>query len=114
MTAPARMRYETFTLGGEEVGDGVVHLRSRLPEVIALGIDSAREFMNSTPPLGGPHATWVIDAGGGGLPSTLVVETPECSFQYTVAGVKRDVAGWYFVMRRTYVSDTYHAWVETL
>lgn len=113
MTAPARMRYETFTLGGEEVGDGVVHLRSRLPEVIALGIDSAREFMNSTPPLGGPHATWV-GVTAKGKPAQLVVETPECSFAYTVHDVKRDVAGWYFVMRRTYVSDTYHAWVETL
>lgn len=111
MTAPARMRYETFTLGGEEVGDGVVHLRSRLPEVIALGIDSAREFMNSTPPLGGPHATWVAT---GTKPAQLVVETPECSFAYTFHDLKRDVAGWYFVMRRTYVSDTYHAWVETL
>lgn len=113
MIAPARMRYETFTLGGAEVGDGVVHLRSRLPEVIALGIDSAREFMNRTPPLGGPHATWV-GVTAKGKPAQLVVETPECSFQYTVAGVKRDVAGWYFVMRRTYISDTYHAWVETL
>ena len=111
MTArPERLRYGTFTLGSD-TADGVVHLRSQLPEVIAVGIDTALEFQHHTPPLGGQHATWVA---GITEPAQLVVETPECAFTYQVIGIKADSAGWYFLMKRTYVSDAYHAWVETL
>lgn len=114
MTSPERMRYGTFVLGGEgEHGleGNPVHLRSRLPEIIAMGTDSAREFMDRVPPLGGPHAEWVVDALN---PAKLVVETPECSFVYQVVALKTDSAGWYFIMRRAYVSEAYSAWVETL
>lgn len=110
MSSPERLRFETFNLGSDEVG-GVVHLRSRLPEVIAVGTDAALEFMHHTPPMGGDHASWINDAT---KPAQLVIETPECMFAYQVAGLKTDSAGWYFVMRRVWVSETYSAWVETL
>lgn len=105
MARPTRTRYGTFTLGGAELGDGVVHLRSDLPEVVAIGMDALVEFMKAVPPLGGPHAEWQA-----GL-KRLHVVTPECEFTYEHLNTLQDSDGWYFLFRLVWTSDTYQAFL---
>lgn len=108
MPRPARTRYGTFTLGGAELGDGIVHLRSSLPEVVAIGMDALVEIMNGTPPLGGPHAEMNMHT------KRLHVVTPECEFTYEHLRTEQDAEGWYFLFRLVYTSSAYAAWVRTL
>jgi hypothetical protein len=107
---PARTRYGTFSLGSEQIG-GLVHLRSALPEVIALGIDAWMEILRGEWPLGGPHAELQAAIDG---PTRLHVVTPECEFTYEVMSRELDSAGPYALMRRVFVSTAYHAFAESL
>jgi hypothetical protein len=107
MANEARLKYGTFTLGGAELGDGVVHLRSDLPEVVAIGMDALVEFMRAIPPLGGPHAEWNMPA------KRLHVVTPECQFTYEHLRTERDTAGWYFLFRLVYTSDGYQEFLAS-
>ena len=98
-----RRRYGTFQLGNNGTGDGVVHLKSSLPEVVAIGIDAWQEFRTGISGpylLGGPHA----EITGKGR---LHVVTPEAEFTYQVFETCQDAAGWYFLARLTYTSDKY-------
>lgn len=117
---PERLRYGTFNLRLDP--EGVTHLEGELPEVIALGANAALDFHNGTPPLGGPHAEWrsgsdpVTVTGPSGLPelvgatkyARLHVTTPEAEFTYQAFGAKQDSEGWYFLMRLTFTSKSYH------
>lgn len=104
---PERLRYGTFDLGSETPG-GIVHLRSALPEIVAIGMDAMLEMIKGVWPLGGPHCEW--------NPQTLRLHivTPECEFTYAHASTERDSAGCYFLFRRVYVSTAYHAFAEAL
>lgn len=104
---PDRTKYGTFSLGSETPG-GVVHLRSELPELIALGKDAFVEIENGVWPLGGPHAE--IDT----VRHQLHFTTPECRFSYQAGRRLRDSAGWYMVMRLVYVSPEYDLFLEQL
>lgn len=98
-----RRRYGTFNLGSNGTDDGVVHLRSRLPEVVAIGIDAWQEFrtgLSGPGRLGGPHAE--ITAKG-----RLHVVTPEAEFTYQVFETCQDSNGWFFLARLVYTSDKY-------
>jgi hypothetical protein len=101
LSRPARTRYGTFTLGGAELGDGIVHLRSDLPEVVAIGHDALVEFMKQIPPLGGPHAEMNMTT------KRLHVVTPEAEFTYEHIQPERDSEGWYFLFRLVWTSSTY-------
>jgi hypothetical protein len=100
MADPARLRYGTFDLGSPEVG-GVVHLRSDLPEVVAIGMDALVEIIRGEWPLGGPHAEMNMAT------KRLHVVTPECEFTYEHIRAEYDSAGWYFLFRLVYTSSTY-------
>lgn len=106
---PERMRWPTITLRGD--AQGIVHLESELPEVIAMGIEAVLEFKDGKFPLGGPHAEF--------KPATafqvarLHVVTPECEFTYEFLDQRDDKAGRYYLLRRTYVSSGYAAWVNS-
>lgn len=110
MARPARLRYGTFSLGSDELG-GVVHLRSALPEVIALGHDAWMEIYRGIWPLGGPHAELQARLNQA---TRLHVVTPECEFTYEVMKLERDSAGMYVLMRRVFVSTSYAAFAEAL
>lgn len=98
-----RHRYGTFVLGEDGTGDGVMHLKSPLPEVIAIGIDAWQEFrtgLSGPGMLGGPHAE--VTARG-----RLHVVTPEAEFTYQVFETCQDSNGWYFLARLIYTSAAY-------
>lgn len=107
---PERCKYPTITLRGD--AQNIVHLESVLPEVIAMGIEAVQEFQQGKFPLGGPHAELIPSDCGRG-PARLHVVTPECEFTYEFQERKRDVAGRYYLLKRTYVSSGYAAWVST-
>lgn len=110
MANEARLKYGAFTLGGPELG-GIVHLRSELPELIALGTDAWLEFRQGIPPLGGPHAITIKPVFG--MPAALEVTTPECAFRYELVRMEADTAGRFLVMQRTYVSPSYQQFLES-
>lgn len=100
-----RTRYGGFELGAGP--DGIVHLKSRLPEVVAIGDDVLVDFIRGELP-GGPHATMNTTT------RMLHIVTPECEFTYECLHPERDVHGWFFLFKRVYVSSAYPAWLETL
>jgi hypothetical protein len=98
-----RRQYGTFQLGDDGTGDGVIHLKSSLPEVVAIGIEAWQEFrtgISGPGRLGGPHAD--ITAKG-----RLHIVTPECGFTYQVFATCSDTDGWYFLARLEYTSSKY-------
>lgn len=98
-----RRRYGTFSIGGDGSDDGIVHLKSELPEVVAIGIDAWQEFrtgLSGPGALGGPHAE--VTAKG-----RLHIVTPECEFTYQVFETCQDSNGWYFLARLEYTSSKY-------
>lgn len=105
MTRPARLKYATFTLRGD--AQGIVHLDSELPEVVAIGMDVIVDFIRKTPPLGGEHAE--MNTGT----RLLHIDTPECSFTYECIRPEYDTEGWFFLFKRVYVSSAYAGWVAT-
>lgn len=107
MSGEARLKYGTFTLGGAELGDGVVHLRSPLPEVVAIGMDALVEFIKGVPPLGGPHAEMSA------VTKRLTVTTPEATFAYEHIRPERDSAGWYFLFKLVETSDGYQEFLAS-
>jgi hypothetical protein len=109
---PERLRYGTFDLGSETPG-GIVHLRSALPEIVAIGHDALMEMRMGVWPLGGPHCD-VQPPSEMGDAARLHVVTPECEFTYELVSTQRDSAGWYFLFRRVYVSTAYHTFAEAL
>lgn len=104
---PERTRYGAFTLGSD-TPQGLVHLRSELPEIVAIGTDAMLEMMNGVWPLGGPHCEVRVDPLGvlNGT-SRIHVTTPECEFTYEHVRTEHDSAGWYFLFKLVYTSDTY-------
>jgi hypothetical protein len=77
-----------------------VHLRSDLPEVVAIGTDALSEMIRGVWPLGGPHCeVRTLPA-----PSRFNVVTPECEFTYGHLRTERDTAGWYFLFKLVYTS----------
>jgi hypothetical protein len=107
--APERCRYGTFTLHGD--AQGVVHLQGNLPEVVAIGYDPMLSFFRNEPPLGGPHAEI---RKHNTEPVQLHITTPEAEFTYTHLDTKTDEQGVYFLMRLTYSSASYHAYLAGL
>lgn len=105
MPRPARLKYATFTLHGD--AQGIVHLDSELPEVVAIGMDVIVDFIRQTPPLGGPHAEMNTQT------RLLNIDTPECRFTYECIRPEYDTEGWFFLFKRVYVSSGYAAWVAT-
>lgn len=106
MANEARLRYGTFDLGSPDVG-GVVHLRSELPEVVAVGTDAMLEMIKGIWPLGGPHCEVAMDR----RPPRFHVVTPECEFTYEHLRTEKDTAGWYFLFRLVYTSDGYQTFL---
>jgi hypothetical protein len=102
VTAPARTRYGTFHLGSD-TPQGLVHLRSDLPEVVAIGQEAMTEMIKGIWPLGGPHCEVSLHA----RPPHFHITTPECEFTYQHLRTEKDTAGWYFLCRLVYTSDTY-------
>lgn len=97
---PERTRYGTFHLGSD-TPQGLVHLRSELPEVIAVGTDAMLEMIKGVWPLGGPHCEVSGDR------RTFMVTTPEAEFTYGHVRTESDSAGWYFLFKLVHTSDTY-------
>lgn len=98
-----RRRYGTFHIGDDGSGDNVIHLKSELPEVVAIGIEAWQEFRTGLAGpgmLGGPHAE--ITAKG-----RLHIVTPEAEFTYQVFETCQDSNGWYFLARLTHTNSTY-------
>lgn len=105
---PRRLKYGTFALGTDSlIGEGVVHLRSELPEVVAIGMDALVEFMRGIPPMGGPHAEMNLDT------KRLNIVTPEAEFTYEHIRPESDIQGWYFLFRLIYTSPNYQAFLAT-
>jgi hypothetical protein len=102
---PARTRYGTFHLGSD-TPQGLVHLRSELPEVIAIGKDAMLEMIKGVWPLGGPATEVSTDR------KRVHVTTPECEFTYEHIRTERDTAGWYFLFKLVYTSDTYQEFLS--
>lgn len=102
---PSRTRWGGFVLGAGP--DGIVHLQSVLPEVVAIGMDVLVDFIRGTPPLGGAHVDMNVTT------RILHVDTPECSFTYCCEKPLQDDQGWFFLFKRVYVSSGYATWVET-
>lgn len=100
-----RERWGGFALSGDK--DGIVHLDSELPEVVAIGHDVLVEFIRKTPPLGGEHADMNTTT------KLLHVITPEAEFTYEFLRPEHDAHGWFFLFKRVYVSTAYAQWLET-
>lgn len=93
-----RNSYGTFSLGSPP-NDPVVHLRSELPEIVAIGMDVIVDFIRETPPLGGPHAEMNLTT------KRLHIVTPESEFTYEHVRPEHDMWGWYFVFKLVHSSN---------
>lgn len=105
MGLPKRTKYGGFVLSGD--ADGIVHLDSALPEVVAIGMEVLVDFIKGTPPLGGAHVDMNVTT------RILHIDTPECIFTYECMRPETDSQGWYFLFRRIYVSAAYATWIAT-
>lgn len=106
---PERCKYPTITLRGD--AQNIVHLESVLPEVIAMGIEAVQEFQQGKFPLGGPHAEFKTATAF--KVARIHIVTPEAEFTYEFLDRRNDAAGAYYLLKRTYVSSGYAAWVST-
>lgn len=102
---PKRLSYGSFTIGAGK--DGVVHLQSELPDVVAIGMEPLVDFIRGNPPMGGPHVEMNVQT------RILHFDTPECSFTYECLRPEQDSEGWFFLFKRVYVSSAYPQWLET-